>query len=46
VPDAPLLEPELTIAYAPIATAMAAVPMATDLVSFRENIERLLRRWG
>jgi hypothetical protein len=33
VADATLLEPELTIAYAPTATAMAAVPAAMDLMS-------------
>ena len=39
VPDAPLLELELPIATPPIATATAAAPAATNLVSLRENME-------
>jgi hypothetical protein len=36
-----LLEVELTIAYAPIATATAAIPAAKNVASFRKDIERL-----
>jgi hypothetical protein len=36
-PDAPLPELESPIAWAPIATAMATVPIAIELMSFREN---------
>jgi hypothetical protein len=39
VPDAPLLELELPIAKPPIATATAAAPAATNVVSLREVME-------
>jgi hypothetical protein len=49
VPGVPLLELGVTVAYAPIAAAMAiaiaAAPIAMDLTSFRGNIERLRGRW-
>jgi hypothetical protein len=34
----------LRVAYAPIATAIATVPRAMDLMNFWENNERLQRR--
>src|SRR2546421_5439593 len=47
VPDAPLLELELPIAKPPIATATAAAPAATNLVSLRKTMETTpVIRWN